>query len=74
MCVLYLCQCLYAGVNVTTSHLGDDKVDGGGGTVVEVIKVWRHRTYPLKKKTIIKILDSIYVKLCVSSVQRRPFT
>lgn len=40
--VLYLCQCLYAGVNVTTCYLRDYKVDGGGCAVVEVIKVWRN--------------------------------
>lgn len=53
MCVnvWYLCQCLYAGVNVTTSHLGDDKVDGGGRAVVEVIKVWRDRTHPCNTNT-----------------------
>lgn len=50
VCVLYLCQCLYAGVNVTTSHLRDDKVDGGGRAVVEVIKVWRDRTHPWNTK------------------------
>lgn len=53
MCVnvWYLCQCLYAGVNVSTCHLRDDKVDGGGGAVVEVIKVWRDRTHPCNTNT-----------------------
>lgn len=45
--MLYLCQCLYAGVDVTTCHLRDDKVDGGGRAVVQVIKVWRDRAHPL---------------------------
>lgn len=43
---LYLCQCLNTGINVTTGNLRDDKVDSGGCTVVEVIKVWRDRAHP----------------------------
>lgn len=44
--MLYLGQSLDAGVDVATGHLGDDKVDGGSGAVVKIIKVGRDRADP----------------------------
>lgn len=46
VCVCYLSQGLYAGIDVTAGHLGDDKVDGGRCAVVNVIKVWKGCTHP----------------------------
>ena len=46
VCVPYLSQCLYAGVDVPTGHLGDDKVYGGGRAVVELIVVGGDRAHP----------------------------
>ena len=51
VCVWYLCQGLYTGVNVPAGHLRDDEVDGGGRAVVEFIKVWRDRMNPTKNKS-----------------------
>ena len=62
--VRYLCQCLYAGVDVTARHLRDDKVDGRGSAVVEVIKVWRHSSHPfIIKKTVLFVTK--YIQMCV---------
>ena len=61
--VRYLCQCLYAGVDVTAGHLRDDKIDGRGGAIVEVIKVWRYSSHPFNTKNNI-VCNKIYLNLC----------